>query len=56
MAADPASWSPPAEDLRRQGATAVFVAVDDTLAAVLAVADPIKDTTARALARLGADA
>jgi heavy metal translocating P-type ATPase len=41
-----------AEELRGRGATAVFVAVDDVVAAVLAVADPVKDTTAEALRRL----
>ena len=41
-----------AERLRGQGATAVFVAVDDTVSAVLAVADPVKETTPEALRRL----
>ncbi|GAA4363122.1 heavy metal translocating P-type ATPase [Nocardioides caricicola] len=41
-----------ADDLRREGATAVFVAVDRQLAGVLAIADPVKRTTAAALARL----
>jgi Cu+-exporting ATPase len=37
---------------RRQGATAIFVAIDGQLGGVVAVADPIKVTTAAALARL----
>ena len=32
----------PAEQLRAQGATAIFLAVDETVAAVLAIADPVK--------------
>ena len=41
-----------ADELRREGATAVFVAVDGRLAGVLAIADPVKPTTAQALADL----
>ena len=52
---DPAGLEDQAEQLRRQGATAVFVAVDTDLAAVLAVADPVKATTPEALQRLRAD-
>ncbi len=44
-----------AEALRRDGATAIFVAVDGRPAGVIAVADPIKQTTPEALARLRAD-
>ena len=40
------------EDLRREGATAVFVSVAGELAGVLAVSDPIKETTSEALAAL----
>ena len=49
---DPSLLEETAEQLRREGATAVFVAVDDVVAAVLAVADPVKDTTPQALQRL----
>jgi Cu+-exporting ATPase len=38
-----------AEALRKEGATALFVAVDDGLAGIIAVADPIKATTMAAL-------
>jgi Cu+-exporting ATPase len=38
-----------AEDLRKQGATALFVAVDATAAGLIAIADPIKATTRAAL-------
>ncbi|MBO0844478.1 MAG: heavy metal translocating P-type ATPase [Nocardioides sp.] len=41
-----------ADDLRGDGATAVFVAVDGRLAGVLAIADPVKPTTAQALSEL----
>ena len=38
-----------ADALRKEGATALFVAVDDTPAGIIAVADPIKATTMAAL-------
>lgn len=41
-----------ADELRRDGATVIFVGVDGQLAAILAIADPIKETTAEALAGL----
>jgi Cu+-exporting ATPase len=41
-----------ADELRSEGATVVFVAVDGRLAGVLAVADPVKPSTAQALADL----
>jgi P-type Cu+ transporter len=41
-----------AERLRGDGATVVFAAVDGTLAGLLAIADPIKPSTAAALAGL----
>ena len=44
-----------AEALRRDGATAVLVAVDAEAAAVLAVADPVKPSAAAAIAALRAD-
>ena len=44
-----------ADKLRREGATAMFVAVDGRLAGIIAVADPIKATTPAALASLRAD-
>lgn len=44
-----------AERLRRFGATVVFVAVDGALAGMLAIADPVKATSAEALAALKAD-
>jgi P-type Cu+ transporter len=41
-----------AETLRNQGATIIYVAVDGALAGFLAVADPVKPTTAAALEAL----
>ena len=41
-----------AEALRKTGASVIFLAVDGKLAGLLAVADPIKSTTAEALAQL----
>jgi len=44
-----------ADRLRAGGASAVFVAVDDRLAGVFAIADPVKDTTPAAIEALRAD-
>jgi Cu+-exporting ATPase len=44
-----------ADELRHEGATAMFVAVDSEPAGIIAVADPIKTTTPAALARLRED-
>ncbi len=41
-----------AEELRLDGATAIFVAIDGKAAGVIAIADPIKPTTAAALKAL----
>ena len=45
-------WAPRAEALREEGRTAMFVAVDGVLVGLLGVADPIKETTAEAIAAL----
>jgi Cu+-exporting ATPase len=44
-----------ADALRRDGATVIFVAIDSEPAGIITVADPIKSTTAAALASLRAD-
>ena len=44
-----------ADDLRRDGATAIYVGVDGRPAGVLAIADPIKPTTAEAIRTLKAE-
>ena len=51
---DPAPLGDAAETLRREGATAVMLAVDGKPAGVIAVADPIKATTSEALKALAA--
>jgi Cu+-exporting ATPase len=44
-----------ADKLRRDGATAIFAAIDGRLAGVIAIADPIKETTPQAIAALHAE-
>ncbi len=55
LSIDPAPLSDEAEKLRREGATAVMLAVDGKPAGVIAIADPIKATTPVALKALAAD-
>ena len=50
-----AALDPEAERLRADGATAIYMAVDGKLAAVFAIADPVKETTPEALRALGDD-
>jgi Cu+-exporting ATPase len=45
----------PSEKLRGDGATVVFVGVDGKLAGLIAVADPIRESTREAIERLRAD-
>jgi Cu+-exporting ATPase len=49
-----ASLAAEAERLRGDGATALFVAVDGKTAGIIAIADPIKETTPHALSALAA--
>jgi P-type Cu+ transporter len=51
---DTSSLDQVADELRRDGATAIFVAMDGKVAGVLAIADPIKPTTPSAIAALKA--
>ena len=44
-----------ADQLRDEGATAIFIAIDGRVASVAGIADPIKPTTPEALAALKAD-
>ncbi|QUS41561.1 cadmium-translocating P-type ATPase [Tardiphaga alba] len=44
-----------AEAARQQGATAIFVAIDDAVAGVMAIADPVKPSAKQALDRLRAE-
>jgi Cu+-exporting ATPase len=52
---DTSSLAAQADQLRADGATAIFIGIDSRAAGVFAIADPIKSTTAEALAALRAD-
>jgi Cu+-exporting ATPase len=52
---DPGSLAGKADELRKQGATALFVGVDGKPGGVIAIADPIEGTTRTALDTLRAD-
>ncbi|MCC6946384.1 MAG: heavy metal translocating P-type ATPase [Bradyrhizobiaceae bacterium] len=52
---DTAALESEADKLRREGATAVFAAVDGKAAGILAIADPVKGTTPTALDALKAE-
>ncbi|TAM78270.1 copper-translocating P-type ATPase [bacterium] len=54
LGVDVAKAAAHAERLRTQGKTAMYVAVDGTLAGLVAVADPIKETTPEAIRALHA--
>lgn len=49
---DPAELATKAEELRVEGQTVMFVAIDGKVAGLLGVADPIKETTAEATKQL----
>jgi Cu+-exporting ATPase len=51
----PGRFAAQAEELRRDGQTVMFVAVDDAVAGLIGVADPIKETTPKAIRDLRAD-
>jgi len=55
VGADVSVLAPEAERLRLEGATAMFLAVDGHAAGLIAVADPIKDSTPAAVRALQAD-
>jgi Cu+-exporting ATPase len=55
LGVDVASLAGRAEELRKEGATAIFMAVDGAVAGVLAIADPVKATTPEALSGLKAE-
>ncbi|MFP5510360.1 MAG: heavy metal translocating P-type ATPase [Alphaproteobacteria bacterium] len=54
MGLDTGAAEAKADTLRAEGKTAMFIAVDGALAGILAVADPIKDSTAQAIRELHA--
>jgi Cu+-exporting ATPase len=51
----PGALAAPADDLRAQGQTAMFVTIDGDVAGVLAVADPIKTSAVEAIRALHAE-
>jgi Cu+-exporting ATPase len=55
MGIDPGDLAGRAEELRRDGQTAVFVVIDDHAVGLLGVADPIKDSTPEAVDQLHAE-
>jgi Cu+-exporting ATPase len=52
LGVDTASFATQADELRREGATAIFIAVEGSIAGVLAIADPVKPSTPEALSSL----
>jgi Cu+-exporting ATPase len=50
-----AQFTPKAEALRRDGATAIFAAVDGKVAGIIAIADPVKVSTPAVLRAIAAD-
>ena len=54
MGLDTGAAETKADTLRAEGKTAMFIAVDGVLAGIVAVADPIKDSTAQAIRELHA--
>ena len=52
---DPSDLAEQADTLRRDGATALFLALDGTPAGVIGIADPVKDSTPAALEALRQD-
>jgi Cu+-exporting ATPase len=55
MSIDPSAFVAKAEDLRRDGQTVMFAAIDGRAAGILGVADPLKPTTVAAIQSLHAD-
>jgi len=55
LGVDPGDLAAKADTMRGEGATALFLAVDGNPGGVIAIADPIKQTTPDALATLRAD-
>jgi Cu+-exporting ATPase len=49
---DVAPLAAAADDLRREGATAIFIGIDGQVAGTIAIADPVKESTPSALAAL----
>lgn len=52
---DTSAMDAAADELRRDGATAIYVAIDGKAAGIFAIADPVKATTPEAIRALQAD-
>lgn len=52
---DPLNWPEQADALRREGETVMLVAIDGTVAGIIGVADPVKESTPEALRLLRAE-
>nr|WP_035919437.1 heavy metal translocating P-type ATPase [Knoellia sinensis] len=52
---DPSALATQADELRADGATVIFAGVDDQLAGIIAIADPVKETTPEAVKALRAE-
>ena len=52
---DPSELTAQADKLRAEGATVIFVGADDQLAGIIAIADPVKETTPTAVRALRAE-
>src|SRR5207248_3557834 len=52
---DASALSERADELRHDGATAIYIGNDGTVGGIFAIADPVKATTAEALKALHAD-
>lgn len=52
---DTSAMAQAADRLRAEGATAIFIGVDDSVAGIFAIADPVKGTTPEALKALRAE-
>ena len=55
LGVDPSALMPRADELRSEGQGVMFVAVDGKLAGLIAVADPVKESAAQAIAELRRD-
>ena len=52
---DPSALTTQADQLRADGATVIFAGVDDHVAGIIAIADPVKETTPQAVKELRAE-
>jgi len=55
LGAEPGALGETAETLRKRGETAIFAVIDGSVAGLLGVADPVKETTREAIAGLHAE-